>query len=150
MADNIEEYRQVIDQIDKDLHDLINKRAKIVEEIGAIKQKDGSPICHPQREAQLIRKVLSRGENILPEATLIQIWRELIGAFTLLQDPSLKVSVPHLPDHPREILKEHARDYFGVHFPALNASGARAALSMVREEHASFCVVPSPGEEVDA
>lgn len=51
--------RQRIDQIDRDIVHLFEERTAVVEEVAAIKRKNGIDILDASREEQIIQKVKS-------------------------------------------------------------------------------------------
>ena len=82
--------RREIDEIDQAVHDLLMRRATVVEEIAAIKAKTAAAetapqIIYPAREAEVIRKLRGRHFGRLPLRTLVQIWREIISASVHMQ-----------------------------------------------------------------
>tara|TARA_B100000686_G_scaffold75598_1_gene81558 strand:- start:297 stop:1109 length:813 start_codon:yes stop_codon:yes gene_type:complete len=82
--------RREIDEIDRAVHDLLMRRASVVEEIAAIKGETAAAetapqIIYPAREAEVIRQLSRRHFGRLPLRTLVQIWREIISASVHMQ-----------------------------------------------------------------
>ena len=76
--------RQRIDQLDRQLVELFNDRARVVVEIGQIKQRDNSPIYVPDREQHVLQQIRRSNCGPLPDSCLEAIWRELMsGSFAL-------------------------------------------------------------------
>jgi chorismate mutase/prephenate dehydratase len=50
---DIAELRTKIDAIDVDLLRLLNERARVAREIGAVKSREGLPVYSPEREGKL-------------------------------------------------------------------------------------------------
>jgi chorismate mutase len=71
--------RQEIDSLDQRLVELIQKRARVVEEVGAVKREAGLTIEDAQREQQVIEKVqrLAKG-GPLPAEAVGRIYQKLI------------------------------------------------------------------------
>jgi hypothetical protein len=86
----------------------------------------------------MIRRLLKRHRGPLPEATIIGIWRELVGAVSLLQT-GLKVSVS-----PENFCWDMAKNYFGSVLPMVRATNTMMAISSLRESDANFAVLPWP------
>ena len=84
---NLEELRQRIDEIDNHLVDLLNERAKIVIEVGELKNKTDKPIYAPDREKQVFAKILKANNGPLPDKCLKAIWRELMSGSFFLERP---------------------------------------------------------------
>ena len=51
--------RERIDELDQQLVELLNERAKVVVEIGHIKRNDDSPIYAPERERKVLDQIRS-------------------------------------------------------------------------------------------
>ena len=81
---SLDQLRQRIDQIDTQLVHLLNERAKVVVEVGKLKSKTERPVYSPDREKQILDKIVKANEGPLPDGTLKAIWRELMsGSFVL-------------------------------------------------------------------
>ncbi|MBI1336818.1 MAG: prephenate dehydratase [Phycisphaera sp.] len=80
--------RLKIDQLDKQIVDLLNERAKVVVEIGKVKlRSNGSPIYAPDREQKVLQQVRSYNKGPLPDPCLEAIWRELMSGSFALERP---------------------------------------------------------------
>ncbi len=141
MTDKLNEVREKIDRLDNRLHDLLMERAELISDIAEEKKKNNIQIVHPAREAQMIRRLLKRHKGALPDAAVVRIWRELVGAGSLLQT-GLEVAVT-MPEG-RETYWDMARNYFGSVLPMKRVSSALHAVGSVRENESSFAVVPWP------
>jgi chorismate mutase len=77
--ERLEACRHEIDSLDQRLVELIQKRARVVEEVGAIKREAGLTIRDAQREHQVIEKVqrLAKG-GPLPAEAVGRIYQKLI------------------------------------------------------------------------
>ncbi len=86
---SLEELRNKIDEIDVQLVELLNARARVVVKIG--KLKGSGPVYVPEREKKVLAKIASVNKGPLPDKTLHAIWRELMsGSFFL--ERSLRIS----------------------------------------------------------
>jgi chorismate mutase-like protein len=72
-------YRQQIDSLDQRIVELIQQRARAVEEVGNIKRAAHLPVAVPNREQQVIKKAqeLAKG-GPLPEETVGRIFQKLV------------------------------------------------------------------------
>jgi chorismate mutase / prephenate dehydratase len=87
---SLEELRKRIDEIDMQLVDLLNERAGVVMEIGKVKAQADRPIYAPDREKQVLDKVVKANKGPLPDRTLVAIWREMMsGSFVLERPPRI-------------------------------------------------------------
>jgi chorismate mutase/prephenate dehydratase len=84
---SIEDIRSEIDRIDKELVELINKRAECAAEIGKLKDASTESIFAPEREMQVLSKVLSLNRGPLSDKTISAIYREIISACRALEKP---------------------------------------------------------------
>lgn len=141
MAPDLLRLRARIDEIDNTIHNLLMERAGMVMDIAEAKRKAGVQVVQPDREAVMIRRLLARHKGPLPAQAVVRIWRELVGAVSMLQT-GLKVCVVSDPKWPD--LWDMARDYFGSTLPAQKTGNATSAISLVSEKDASFAVLPWP------
>jgi chorismate mutase/prephenate dehydratase len=81
---SLEELRNKIDRLDNQLIELLNERARIVIEIGKLKNKTGGPIYAPDREREVFDRITKINQGPLADKSLMAIWRELMsGSFAL-------------------------------------------------------------------
>ena len=134
--------RQDVDTIDGAIHDLIVKRATVVEDIRKIKTA-GGPALRPGREATVLRRLAVRHRGTFPLAALIGVWREMMGGFTHMQQPfSCAVFAPSGDDRVAKL----ARDHYGGLTPISALPTAMACVRAVAEETADVAVLPVPAE----
>jgi chorismate mutase/prephenate dehydratase len=86
-AEGLEQLRLQIDQIDAQIVDLLNSRARVVVEIGKIKQTSGSPIYAPDREKAVLEKVRKLNHGPLPDRCMEAVYRELMSGSFALEKP---------------------------------------------------------------
>ncbi|HEY8189809.1 MAG TPA: chorismate mutase [Micavibrio sp.] len=147
MNDSVKTLRENIDAVDDQIHDLLMKRADLVLEIGKEKRKRKEQIISPAREARVIRRLLDRHKGPLQKAAMVRIWRELVGAVSLLQT-DMRVALFSTGPHAQEYA-DMARDYFGSVIPMHHVANPMMAISMVRDGEANFAVVPWPEDEAE-
>lgn len=72
-------HRQQIDSLDQRIVELIQERARVVEEVGRIKREANLPVTVPTREQQVIAKAqeLAKGGPLPPEA-IGRIYQKLV------------------------------------------------------------------------
>lgn len=84
--------REKIDEIDRQIQDLINKRVEHAVEIADIKRRsENSEYYKPEREAQVLREVISRNNGPMPNDEMARIFREIMSA-TLSVESEIKVA----------------------------------------------------------
>lgn len=82
--DALDGLRVRIDEVDRGLIELLNKRAELVVDVGRIKRDAGIPIYVPNRESQVLSKVLKMNPGPLPARAIEGVYRELMsGSFRL-------------------------------------------------------------------
>jgi len=84
---DISELRAKIDAIDKQLVEMINKRADCAIEIGKTKTKGAKSIFAPEREVQVLNGVLRNNKGPLSDKALSAVIREVISACRALEKP---------------------------------------------------------------
>lgn len=143
---SLEEIRREIDSLDHQVHDLLMKRAELIVKVIEAKRKNKMHTVQPEREAMMIRRLLGRHTGVLPREAVARIWRELVGAVSLVQT-NLKAAVT-VPDNSRGLLYwDMAKDYFSSVLPMQKSESALGALATVREGDVTFAVVPWPENE---
>ncbi|MDP8926753.1 MAG: chorismate mutase [Actinomycetota bacterium] len=73
----IEELRSRVDEVDRELIHILNERARIVQEIVAIKAEAGKALFDPKREEEILRKVAEENEGPIYDTSMREIF-ELI------------------------------------------------------------------------
>jgi chorismate mutase len=73
----IEDLRGRVDEVDRELIRNLNERARIVQEIVAIKAEVGKPLFDPRREEEILQKVAEQNEGPIYDTSIREIF-ELI------------------------------------------------------------------------
>lgn len=81
----IDEYRRLIDEIDKQILELLNKRAEVVIKIGKEKLRSNSPFVDISREEVKIRELIESNNGPIPDISLKNIFREIISSSRTLE-----------------------------------------------------------------
>src|SRR4051812_38310293 len=79
--------RQQIDALDARLVELLNERARVVVQIGKVKQQHNAPIYAPDRERMVLDKVRKLNQGPLPDRCLEAVYRELMSGSFALEKP---------------------------------------------------------------
>lgn len=130
--------RGEIDKIDEEILNLLNKRAKIVLEIAHIKRKENSSFYSPEREKEIIQRLMSINKGPFPNDAVKMLFREILSASLSLEEP-LKVAClgplatfTHLA----------AMRYFGSSANFLPVEGIKDVFESVYSGQAEYGVVP--------
>ena len=89
---DLDEIRSEIDAIDERIQTLINDRARLAQQVGLSKGGSGKTIgfYRPEREAEVLRRVLERNRGPLRNDEMLRLFREIMSACLAQQEP-LKV-----------------------------------------------------------
>ena len=87
MPKTLSELRIQIDAVDRELLALLNRRARVAEEVGQIKRAEGAPVFRPEREVQVIEQLRQVNQGPLRPTALSAIWREIMSACRSLESP---------------------------------------------------------------
>ncbi len=82
--------RERIDQLDDQIQKLINERAECAQAVAEVKLKSGdteADFYRPEREAQVLRKVLERNKGPLSGEEMARLFREIMSACLALEQP---------------------------------------------------------------
>jgi chorismate mutase / prephenate dehydratase len=136
MADELEKLRREIDRIDDELAELVEKRAAQAKTIGELKA--GAPAYRPERESQILDKVMKKARVLAPER-MAAVFREIISACRGLEQA---IRVSYLG--PEGTFSEQAlRKHFGGAVEALPVPSVDEAFRRCESGGAQFTVVPA-------
>lgn len=141
---SLDALRREIDTVDDALHDLMMRRAALVGEIGAVKNTAQAAVFRPSREAALLRRLLARNDANLPPLALVRIWREVIGASTLIQGG---LTVAYCPVGDAVTGDRLARGRFGAGAALLPVSTPAQVVMSVTSGEALVGLVPVPRQD---
>lgn len=133
--------RARIDDIDRRIHELLNERAQVAQEVGDSKRCAGlstADFYRPEREAQVLRKALERNKGPLRNEEVVRLFREIMSACLAQQEP-LKVAFlgPEGTFSQQAVLK-----HFGHSVRALPLTSIGEVFAEVQAGHADFGIVP--------
>jgi chorismate mutase len=82
----LEEFRVLIDDLDRRLVDLLNQRTRVVEDIGRVKRAAQLPIYEPKREDQVFANISqASGEGPLTKEAVRRIFERIIDEMRMVQ-----------------------------------------------------------------
>lgn len=157
MADNpeLQQLREEIDQLDQQLLSLLNQRAECARRVADVKlaeyrqrQQDDSIgfdssapdllFYRPEREAQVLRKVMEKNQGPLPDETVGHLFREVMSACLALEKP---MEVAYLG--PEGTFTQAATlKHFGHAVICLPQSGIANVFHQVESGQCNYGVVP--------
>jgi chorismate mutase/prephenate dehydratase len=83
--EELKRLRDAIDMIDSQLVGLLNDRARLAQEIGRIKERDGRPVYVPERAEHLVSRLASQSKGPLGERAIRAIYTEIMSAALALE-----------------------------------------------------------------
>ena len=81
------ELRQAIDAVDDRLLELLNERARLVKEVGALKAQAGAQFYVPDRERQILERLQAHNQGPFPTEGIRAVFSEVISACLSLEHP---------------------------------------------------------------
>jgi chorismate mutase len=81
----IEEFRLRIDELDRQLVELLSERARAAQTIGRMKAATSLPVYEPEREKIVYANVRAANKGPLPDIELTHIYERIIDVMRALQ-----------------------------------------------------------------
>lgn len=137
---DLAELRQRIDGIDLHIQQLIAERAQFANQVGKAKGKLAAAVDYyrPEREAQVLRRVVDRNDGPLNDEVLVRLFREIMSACLAQQEP-LKIGfLGPEGTHSQQAVYKH----FGHSIHGLPLSSIEEVFQEVEAGDADFGVVP--------
>jgi chorismate mutase / prephenate dehydratase len=132
--------RAQIDGIDREIQSLIAERALWARQVGKAKGKLAAAIDYyrPEREAQVLRRVVDRNDGPLQDEVLVRLFREIMSACLAQQEP---LKIGYLG--PEGTFSQQAvHKHFGHSAKGLPLASVEEVFDEVAAGHADFGVVP--------
>ncbi len=130
--------RKRIDELDQQIIELLNERAKVVVEVGHVKKTGDNPIYVPERERVVLDQVRKYNMGPLPDACLEAIWRELMSGSFALERP-LRVGYLGPPGSFSHLA---ARRKFGASIEYDDLDNIGSVFEAIHREHIDLGLVP--------
>jgi chorismate mutase / prephenate dehydratase len=132
--------REQIDGIDREIQSLIAERALWAHQVGKAKGKLAAAVDYyrPEREAQVLRRVVDRNDGPLSDEVLVRLFREIMSACLAQQEP---LKIGYLG--PEGTFSQQAvHKHFGHSAKGLPLASIEEVFDEVAAGHADFGVVP--------
>jgi chorismate mutase/prephenate dehydratase len=136
MSEKLNSLREKIDDVDMRLLKLLSSRAKLVQKVGEV--KDGKAVYRPERESQILRRVVDRNPGPLPPTALQRIYTEIMSACRALED---SVTVAFLGPE-GTYSQEAAQKHFGATTPLAACATIDEAFKQVETGAVGYAVIP--------
>lgn len=82
----LEDLRSKVDDLNIKLLELINERAKVIQEIGHLKTKQGLPRFDPVREREMFDKIIENNNGPFEDKTIRHLFKQIFQASLELQE----------------------------------------------------------------
>lgn len=136
--------RRRIDEIDDRMHELLIERAEVVARVAASKKAEAVAFYQPGREAQILRRLVARHRGLLPVATVLRIWREMLAATVRIET---RFAVAVVAPAEGQGAWDLARDHYGSQAPMSAHPSAGRVIRAVAEGEAAVGILPMPRED---
>uniref|UniRef100_Q01NJ0 chorismate mutase n=1 Tax=Solibacter usitatus (strain Ellin6076) TaxID=234267 RepID=Q01NJ0_SOLUE len=81
----LDEYRVLIDDVDRRIVGLLNERTRVVENIGRVKREAQLPIYEPKREDQVFANITGANQGPLTPEAVRRIFERIIDEMRGIQ-----------------------------------------------------------------
>jgi chorismate mutase/prephenate dehydratase len=136
----LDELRVEIDSLDQEIQSLIGARAELASAVAEVKKasEDQSVFYRPEREAQVLRTIIARNDNLLKDKDMAHIFREIMSACLALEQP---LNVAYLGPE-GTFTQEAALKHFGHAVSTLDCGSIDEIFHQVEKGNAHYGVVP--------
>lgn len=134
----LKKLRKLIDEIDNEILNLLNKRANIVLDVAHIKRNENAKCYSPEREREILERLAILNKGPFPNETLKVIYREILSASLSLEEP-LKVAYF---GPPATFTHLAAMRYFGSSAQFVPTDSIKGVFDAVESNKAEYGVVP--------
>jgi len=137
---DLENIRQEIDHLDESIQELISERARLAFRVRQSKGQHSNAVEYyrPEREAQVLRRVLERNEGPLSDGEMVRLFREIMSACLAQQEP---MKIAYLGPE-GTFTQQAVHLHFGHSVHALSHPGIDTVFDQVQAGEADFGVVP--------
>ena len=133
--------RDAIDGIDDELLQLLNRRMQVVERVGEIKNDSGGAIYRPEREQEIIERLIQKSKDekgILNKEAIEALFLEI---FAISRNLELPEKIAYLGPE-GSFTHQAAESRFGAMSDYLPLNSIHAVFNALQTKRAKFGVVP--------
>ncbi|HAV43411.1 TPA: prephenate dehydratase [bacterium] len=135
---DLKELRHKIDLIDEEILTLLNRRVEIACEIGKYKQERGMDAYQPDREKEVLERLLSINKGLFPNKVLKAVYREIMSASLLWEEP---LKVCYLGPE-ATFTHQAAEEKFGESAAYISSTSISGVFQKVEDGEAIYGIVP--------
>lgn len=133
---DLNELRNKIDKINGQIQDLLTERAKISLDVGEVKSEQA--IYSPEREAEILRRVIELNKGPLKNEDLLRIFKEIIASSRNLQHQLTIAFLGPLGTFSHEAVIEQ----FGEQTKLQPESSIKEVFTSLQQDKADYALVP--------
>lgn len=134
----LERLRKEIDEVDNKIVELLNKRAEVVIDIAHIKRNEKAKFYSPEREREILERLISLNKGPFPNDTMKVIYREILSASLSLEEPLRVACLGPLATYTHLAALRH----FGSSASFLPVESIKDVFDAVDSGKAEFGIVP--------
>ena len=135
---NWDDWRLRINELDNQILQLLTERAEAALKIGDLKRRQDAPVCVPEREAEILHRLVQTNVGPLPAEAILAVWREILSACRALE---ATLTVAYLGPQ-ATFTHQAARERFGSAAAYRSARSIAEVFDEVERGRADFGVVP--------
>ncbi|AWI33928.1 chorismate mutase [Helicobacter apodemus] len=134
----LEAFRKEIDAIDDNILELLEKRMEIVKHIGKLKAQSNTPIYRPEREQEIIQRLLAKNPHYLNKNAIESIYLEIFAVSRNLELPERIAYLGPLGSYTHQA----AESRFGGVCEYLPYNTIQTTLKSVEQGCTNYAVIP--------
>lgn len=135
---NLQDLRQGIDKIDSELLKLINQRMELVKKVGELKHETKSAIYRPEREKEIVNRLVAENKGLLTEKAIEAIYLEI---FATARNIELPEKIAYMGPE-GSFTHQAAESRFGAMSSYIMLPSIRSVFEAVDTERTRFGVIP--------
>lgn len=136
------ELRHEIDEIDEKIISLLAQRMSVIGRVGVLKRSNQEKFfIRSNREADMIKNLIRKSDNILPKSIIISIWRKIITTANMCEQP-LQIAV-HNPQN-AAALNYLIKEYYNDSVPLHNFDSANNIILALEKNEAQIAIFALP------
>ena len=130
--------RAQIDELDNKILGLLDKRMKIVREIGAVKVKEKAFIYHPKREREIVERLTNLNPQFITPSAINAIYSEIFATSRHLELPERVAYLGPTGSFTHQV----AMSRFGKVSEYISATNIESIFKLVENKSVKYGVIP--------
>ncbi len=140
--------RQDIDKIDDQILSLLKKRMQVITKVGELKKNNQEKFfIRSNREADMIKNLLAKADSTFPKSAIISIWRKIITAANMHEQP-LRIAI-HNPKNISDY-EYLVKEYYSDAVPILNLDSSTNVVAEIEKGEVQIGIFALPKDAEDS